>query len=77
MMVFWTLLVIVLVGAMIWAVTGSVRGAQPPSAGEASRRSAGEILDERHVRGELDPNEYDRLREKLERPAAQRSPTAV
>jgi uncharacterized membrane protein len=76
MMVFWTLLFIVLVGGVIWAVTGPLRGGQPVARGE-SPRSAREILDERLVRGEIDPDEYDRLREKLERPATPRTPTSV
>jgi uncharacterized membrane protein len=67
----------VLVAAVIWAITGSVRGGQPPAASEVSRRSAREILDERLVRGEIDPDEYDRLREKLERSATPPSPTSV
>ena len=73
MMVFWTLLWIVLAGGVIWAVASFVRGGQPPAGG--SRRSAREILDERLARGEIDPDEYDRLREKLDRPATPQNPT--
>jgi uncharacterized membrane protein len=76
MMVFWTLLFIVLVGGVIWAVAGPLRGGQPVTGG-GSLRSAREILDERLVRGEIDPDEYDRSREKLERPATPRTPTSV
>jgi uncharacterized membrane protein len=52
---------------VFWVVANFVRGDQP-SGGAGARRSAREILDERLALGEIDSDEYDRLREKLEPP---------
>ena len=74
LMVLWTFLLVALVVGVIWAIVGSGRRDQPPLSG-GSPRSAREILDERLARGEVDPGEYDRLRERLDRSAPPRSPT--
>jgi putative membrane protein len=74
LMVLWTMLFIVLVVGVIWAVTSFARRDQP-AAGDGSRRSGREILDERLARGEIDPDEYDRLRERLDRPTPPQNPT--
>lgn len=68
MILFWTLLLILLAGAVIWLVANFARGGHLPTGG-GSHRSAREILDERLALGEIDAGEYDRLREKLEPPA--------
>ena len=74
LMVLWTILVLVLVVGVIWAVASFVRRDQS-AAGGGSGRSGREILDERLARGEIDPDEYDRLREKLDRPPTPQNPT--
>jgi putative membrane protein len=55
MIVFW--------GLLIWGVYALIRSAnrRPPSS--ASGGEARHILDERLARGEIDPGEYDRLRD--------------
>lgn len=67
LMVLWTILLIMLVVGVIWAITSYARRDQP-AIGGGSLRSGREILDERLALGEIDPDEYDRLREKLDRP---------
>jgi len=74
MMVFWTILLIVLVVGVVWAVASFARREQP-AAVDGSRRSGRAILDERLARGETVPDEYDRLRERLDRPAPPQNPT--
>ena len=74
LMVFWTFVVIGLVVGVIWAIAGFGRRDQP-SLAAGSRRSGREILDERLARGEIEPEEYDRLRERLDRPAPPQSHT--
>ena len=74
MMVLWMTLLIVLAVGMIWAVASFVRR-DHPAPGGGSRRSGREILDERLARSEIDPDEYDRLREKLDRPTTPQNPT--
>lgn len=64
LMVLWTVLAIVVVVAVIWAVLGLARREPPRERGRSGR----EILDERLARGEIGPDEYDRLRERLDRP---------
>jgi putative membrane protein len=66
LMVLWTVLAIVFVVAVIWAVLAVAR--REPS--RERGRSGREILDERLARGEIDPDEYDRLRERLDRVTA-------
>jgi putative membrane protein len=73
LMVLWTILLIMLVVGVIWAVASFARRDQPAAAGR-SRRSGREILDERLARGEIDAGEYDRLRERLDRPPAPQNP---
>jgi putative membrane protein len=67
LMVLWTVLAIAVVVAVIWAVLGLARR-EPPRERARSDRSGREILDERLARGEIGPDEYDRLREWLDRP---------
>ena len=75
----WMVLALLLVVGVVWAITGFGRREQPtrqeqPTDGGSSR-SGREILDERLARGEIDPDEYDRLRERLERPTTPQKPT--
>jgi uncharacterized membrane protein len=65
-----------LVVGVIWAVAAFTRRDQPTTGG-GSRRSGREILDERLALGEIDLDEYDRLRAKLERPTPPQSPKPV
>jgi putative membrane protein len=74
LMVLWTILFIMLVVAVIWAIASFARRDQSTTGG-GSGGSGREILDERLARGELDPDEYDRLRERLERPTPPQNPT--
>jgi putative membrane protein len=74
LMALWTILLIVLVVGVIWAVASFARRDQPAAVG-GSHRSGREILDERLARGEIDPDEYDRLRERLDRPTTPQNPT--
>jgi putative membrane protein len=74
LMVLWTILFIVFVVGVIWAVVSFARRDQPRTGG-GSGRSGREILDERLALGEIDPDEYDRLRERLDRPTPPQSPT--
>ena len=69
----WMVLALLLVVGVVWAITGFGRREQPTDGG--SSRSGREILDERLARGEIDPDEYDRLRERLERPTTPQKPT--
>ncbi len=75
-MVLWTVLAILFVVAVVWAVV-SIARREPPSGDSRSPRSGREILDERLASGEIDPDEYDRLRERLERPTRPKEPTQV
>jgi putative membrane protein len=70
--VLWMVFAILLIIGVIWAITGLGRRDQP---GRSSSRSGREILDERLARGEIDPDEYDRLRERLERSTPPQKPT--
>ena len=74
LMVLWTLLFIMLVVGVVWAIASFMRRDEPV-AGGGSARSGREILDERLARGEIDPDEYDRLRDKLDRPTPPQNPT--
>jgi uncharacterized membrane protein len=58
---------------VIWGVTSFMRRDQPAGIGGAPR-SGREILDQRLALGEIDPDEYDRLREKLDRPSTPQNP---
>jgi putative membrane protein len=73
LMVLWAVLLIVLVVGVIWAVASFARRDQASVTG-GSRASGREILDERLALGEIDPDEYDRLREKIDRPTPLQSP---
>lgn len=61
-----TLLWVALLGTVVWAITRIV----PPRGGGANGpgESPAEILDRRLARGEIGPEEYDRLRAKLRPP---------
>ena len=74
LMVLWAILLIMLVVGVVWAVTSFMRRDQPAAVGGAPR-SGREILDERLALGEIDPDEYDRLRERLDRPPTPENPT--
>ena len=74
LMVFWIILASVFVVAVVWAIT-SVARREPRTGVDGSPRSGREILDERLARGEIDPDEYDRLRARLERPTTPEKPT--
>ncbi len=74
LMAFWIVLAILLVVAVIWAVASIIRRDHSSGPG-GSPRSGREILDERLARGEIDPDEYDRLRERLDRPTPPERPT--
>lgn len=69
MIVFWALL--------IWAVyalvNGIIRRGREPERGERQPGGAQQILDERLARGEIDAEEYRRLRELLDGPAGRSS----
>ena len=73
LMVLWTILFIVVVVGVVWAVAGFARRDRTAVGG--SRPSGREILDERLARGEIDPDEYDRLRERIDRPPTPQNPT--
>jgi putative membrane protein len=74
LMVLWMILLIMLAVGVIWAITSFAHRGQPAGVGGV-RRSGREILDERLARGEIDPDEYDRLRDKLDRPTPPQNPT--
>jgi putative membrane protein len=61
-----TLLWVALLGTVVWAITRIV----PPRGGGTNGpgESPAEILDRRLARGEIGPDEYDRLRAKLRTP---------
>jgi putative membrane protein len=62
MIAFWVLL-IWLIYALVTGVVG--RGRQPEGGGDQRSGEAGRILDERLARGEIDLEEYQRLRDVL------------
>jgi putative membrane protein len=70
--VLWMVLALLLVAGVVWAITGFGRREQPVG---GSSRSGREILDERLARGEIDTDEYDRLRGRLDSPTAPQNPT--
>ncbi|MHB8611250.1 MAG: SHOCT domain-containing protein [Candidatus Dormibacteraceae bacterium] len=62
MMFFWLLVLVGLIAILVWAVihfTGAGR------AGGASNLQARQILDQRFARGEIDRDEYQRIRREL------------
>jgi len=59
MWLFWILVIL----ALVWLAVALVRG----SSGRMSK-SALEILDERFARGEIDREEFEKMREALRRP---------
>ncbi len=64
----WMILVwVVIIGGVVWAVTRLSPGSdgRPRDAGNAD--SARRILEERFARGEIDVDEYRRLRDELSR----------
>ena len=72
MIAFWALLI-----WLIYAlVTGAIGRSRPPERGEERRGDdARRILDERLARGEIDFEEYERLREVIEGRAGSRTGT--
>ena len=67
MMVFWSLVWVGLLGVAIWAAAQWARGpGAPRSTQQPPTRTAREILDERLARGEIDLDEYQRLRDALD-----------
>lgn len=67
-----TVLWVVLIGVIIWAVANLFpgRGAAEPTAGRSERPE--EILDRRLALGEIDGSTYDELRNKLRAARAER-----
>lgn len=57
------LMVLILAAVVSLAVVLARRGPQPPGPSDNARR----ILDERFARGEIDPEEYHRRRDALDR----------
>jgi putative membrane protein len=74
------LAVMAFLALLIWAVyalvTGTTRRGGEPERGEQQPGSARRILDERLARGEIDAEEYQRLREMLDGGTG-RSPTGT
>ena len=63
----WMLLVwAIVIGTIIWAV-GRLTPSSAPVRAPARQDSARRILDERFARGEIDADEYRRLRDELSR----------
>lgn len=73
------LAVIVFWALLIWAVyalvTGVIRRSREQERGEQQPGGARRILDERLARGEIDPEEYRRLREILDNPPGRSGPS--
>jgi putative membrane protein len=74
MMVFWSVVWVGLLGVVIWAAAQWARGGSPGSSPQQPpqpSKTARELLDERLARGEIDLDEYQRLRDAIEhRPLA-------
>lgn len=68
------LAVVLLVALIVWAITRLFPGPTGERAG-AAKETPAEELDRRLVRGEVDPDTYDRLREKLQDAHSQRELT--
>jgi len=72
-MVLWIVLAVALVVAVVWAIANVTH--RDSGGAAALARSGRNILDERLARGEVEPDEYDRLRERLEHPTPPQTPT--
>ncbi|MGH2609428.1 MAG: SHOCT domain-containing protein [Tepidiformaceae bacterium] len=57
--IFWVLLFVGIAALVAWVTAGGQRNAQPP------RDSALEVLRERYARGEIDREEFERMRKDL------------
>lgn len=67
MMIFWTIVWVALLGLAVWAVAQWGRGGRTAGPGPTSPpQNPRDILDERLARGEIDVDEYQRLRDALE-----------
>jgi putative membrane protein len=66
MMSFWSLLWIMLVVGLVWAVVQWSRGSGPTPPAPESGKSAREVLDQRLASGEIDIDEYQARRAALE-----------
>jgi putative membrane protein len=64
MMLFGLLVVLGIVALIVWAVL-HFSGAGGQGRGPSDRVSAREILDRRYARGEIDREEYQRIRQEL------------
>ncbi len=64
MLLFWGLFVALIVGGLVFLLRQSA-GTRPPA--EKGTSTALQILDERLARGEIDREEYERIRAALER----------
>ena len=70
MMILWTIVWVALLGLAVWAVAQWGRGGRTTDDRPLSPpQTARDILDERLARGEIDVDEYQRLRDALERRA--------
>jgi putative membrane protein len=66
MMIFWTILWVALLGLAVWVVAQWGRGRRASDQPLLSPpQNARDILDERLARGEIDVDEYQRLRDAL------------
>lgn len=65
-----TLFWVALIGLIVW-IAGHLFPTRETRAGEPGERPE-ELLDRRLARGEIDPDTYDRLREKLQLARAER-----
>lgn len=59
----WSVLLLVALTALIWAIVHLARGGGPEARGQSSARN---ILDERYARGEIGDEEYRTRRKTLE-----------
>jgi putative membrane protein len=65
-MAFWSVIWLVVLGVVIWALVRWASGRTPSASGPSSGPSALEVLRQRYARGEIDSATFEQMRERLE-----------